>query len=80
MTNGRNIITKDTGVSIGLALIAVGAIWYLTSIQFQLESMNEKLEQVVDRLDGNVSKREFKNVWREFQLLNPTISTPEFDW
>jgi len=72
-TNIKKAITKDTAVSIGVAIIMLGAMWWLND---QLHSINLQLlnirMSIVDRWGGKDMK-----IWsQELQIKNPAISVP----
>jgi hypothetical protein len=70
----RLIIDKNTGLSIGLFTVALGGVWFLTDIRFQVASMAKDLNRIGATLDDSATRREIDRLFIVLRDLNPDLA------
>jgi hypothetical protein len=76
MTTSKSFLTKDTLMPLGMVIaLCSGVVWIST----QLTSINYKLDMLEEKLEDNWTRRDMENWGLKLKMENPDIEIPILD-
>jgi hypothetical protein len=70
----KNVLSKETLMPLGMVIALCGGVVWISS---QLTSINYKLDLLEEKLEDNWTRRDMENWGLRLKMGNPDISIPE---
>ena len=70
----KNVLSKETLMPLGMVIALCGGVVWISS---QLTSINYKLDLLEEKLEDNWTRRDMENWGLKLKMGNPDIDIPE---